>query len=154
MLTFDEQLRARMEAEKAGIYSTGEEHDACGVGLIAALDGAPRREIVDMAIQSLKAVWHRGAVDADGKTGDGAGVRFNVPQDMFKSFVSRTGHEADARDICVGQIFLPRTDFAAQDAARAMVESEILRAGFFALWLASNTGGFICTRRKGQCDSP
>ena len=130
MLTFDEQIRAREEAEKAGFYSASEEHDACGVGLIAALDGAPRREIVDMAIQSLKAVWHRGAVDADGKTGDGAGVRLNVPQDMFKSFVSRTGHEADARDVCVGQIFLPRTDFAAQDAARAMVESEILRAGF------------------------
>ena len=130
MLTFDEQLRAREEAERAGFYAAGEEHDACGVGLIAALDGKPRREIVDMAIQSLKAVWHRGAVDADGKTGDGAGVRLNVPQDMFKSFVSRNGHEADGRDVCVGQIFLPRTDFAAQDAARAIVESEILRAGF------------------------
>ena len=130
MLTFEEQLRARKEAEEAGFYASNEEHDACGVGLIVSLDGQARREIVDMAIQSLKAVWHRGAVDADGKTGDGAGVRFNVPQDMFKSFVCRTGHEADERDICVGQIFLPRTDFSAQDAARRIVESEILGAGF------------------------
>ena len=130
MLTFEQQLAARARAEASGLYDPADERDACGVGLIAALDGAPRREIVDMAIQSLKAVWHRGAVDADGKTGDGAGVRLNVPQDLFKSFVARTGHDADSRDICVGQIFLPRTDFSAQDAARAIVESEILRAGF------------------------
>lgn len=129
-LTFAEQLNARAVAESQGLYDRADERDACGVGLIAALDGKPRREIVDLAIKSLKAVWHRGAIDADGKTGDGAGVRLNVPQDMFKSFVSRTGHDADGRDVCVGQIFLPRTDFSAQDAARAIVESEILRGGF------------------------
>ncbi len=129
-LSFAQQIAARSRAARDGLYSSIDERDACGVGLIAALDGAPRREIVDMAIQSLKAVWHRGAVDADGKTGDGAGLRLNVPQEMFKSFVSRTGHAADDGDICVGQIFLPRTDFSAQDKARAIVESEILRAGF------------------------
>src|SRR5690242_7550517 len=54
-----------------GLYDPAEEHDACGVGLIAALDGKPRRQVVEAAIAALKAVWHRGAVDADGKTGDG-----------------------------------------------------------------------------------
>ena len=48
------------------------EHDACGVGLVAALDGKPRRAVVQAGIDALRAVWHRGAVDADGKTGDGA----------------------------------------------------------------------------------
>jgi glutamate synthase (NADPH/NADH) large chain len=42
--------------------------------------------------RALKAVWHRGAVDADGKTGDGAGIRVDVPQDFFRDAVRRTGH--------------------------------------------------------------
>ncbi|HVT51433.1 MAG TPA: hypothetical protein VHE77_07695, partial [Dongiaceae bacterium] len=57
-----------------GLYDPAEEHDACGVGLICTLDGQPRREVVLKGVEALKAVWHRGAVDADGKTGDGAGI--------------------------------------------------------------------------------
>ena len=53
-------------------YSPEHEHANCGVGLVASIDGAPRRDVVEMSIQALKNVWHRGAVDADGKTGDGA----------------------------------------------------------------------------------
>ncbi|MEO0398201.1 MAG: glutamate synthase large subunit [Pseudomonadota bacterium] len=119
----------RDRAEAAGIWRPEDEHDACGVGLILSLDGAPRRTIVELALNALKAVWHRGAVDADGKTGDGAGVRLNVPQDLFRDFVARTGHEPTSADIGVGQIFLPRTDFAAQDHARAIVEDELLKEG-------------------------
>lgn len=108
------------------------ERDACGVGLVVAMDGKPRREIVSLALQALKSVWHRGAVDADGKTGDGAGVRVDVPQDFFIDEVRRTGHEYRHKaPICVGQIFLPRTDFAAAEQARTIVESEILRAGLY-----------------------
>ena len=68
----------------AGAYNPEDERDACGVGLVVALDGKPRREIVEMGIKALKNVWHRGAVDADGKTGDGAGIRLDVPQDFFR----------------------------------------------------------------------
>ena len=84
-----------------------------------------------MAIAALKAVWHRGAVDADGKTGDGAGIKLNVPQALFRDYVARTGHNAGNEDICVGMVFLPRVNFSAQDAARSIVESEILRRGFY-----------------------
>ncbi|MFQ5562627.1 MAG: glutamate synthase large subunit [Parvularculaceae bacterium] len=129
-VTFERQLEARRVAEAGGLYDRADERDACGVGLILSLDGAPRRDIVDMAIKALKAVWHRGAVDADGKTGDGAGVRLNLPQELFKAFVARTGNEPARADVCAGQIFLPRTDLAAQDLARAIVETEILSAGF------------------------
>ncbi len=121
----------RARAAELGLYDPADEHDACGVGLVAAIDGAPRREIVEMAIRALKAVWHRGAVDADGKTGDGAGIRLNVPQDLVRRFVARTGHEPKNADVCVGMIFLPRTDFGAQDAARSLVEQEIIRFGFY-----------------------
>ena len=55
------------------IYNSSMEHDACGVGLVASTEGLKSRKVVEYGIQALKAVWHRGAVDADGKTGDGAG---------------------------------------------------------------------------------
>jgi glutamate synthase (NADPH/NADH) large chain len=115
----------------AHAYNPEDEHDACGVGLVAALDGKPRREIVEMGIAALKNVWHRGAVDADGKTGDGAGIRVDVPQEFFREHVERTGHTPTDDPICVGQIFLPRTDFAAQEAGRTIVETEILHFGFY-----------------------
>jgi len=112
-------------------YNPEDEKDACGVGLVVSLDGKPKREIVEMGIAALKNVWHRGAVDADGKTGDGAGIRLDVPQDFFREHVSRTGHTPTDDRICVGQIFLPRTDFSAQEAGRTLVEREVLHFGFY-----------------------
>jgi len=102
----------------------------CGTGLVAAIDGKPRRAVVLGAIEALKAVWHRGAVDADGKTGDGAGIHLQVPQDFFRAQVASSGTRLRSNRIAVGQIFLPRTDYAAQETCRTIVESEILRAGF------------------------
>ena len=129
-----EEIR-RMEAERArlaveGLWREEDERDSCGVGLIVAIDGKPRREVVTMAIRALKSLWHRGAVDADGKTGDGAGILVDAPQDFFREVVTHAGHKPQAGPIYVGQIFLPRTDFGAQETARTIVESEILRAGF------------------------
>ncbi len=111
-------------------YNPEDEHDACGVGLVAALDGQPRRDVVEMGVKALKAVWHRGATDADGKTGDGAGIRVDVPQDFFKAQIARTGHTPGEAPVCVGQVFLPRTDLGAQETARTIVETEILKFGF------------------------
>ena len=125
-------LKNRERLIEAHAYDPRDERDACGVGLVAALDGRPRREIVEMGVQALKNVWHRGAVDADGTTGDGAGIRIEVPQPFFREQISRTGHDPrEDQDICVGQIFLPRTDLAAQEAARTIVETEILHFGFY-----------------------
>ncbi len=113
-----------------GLYDPRDEHDACGVGMVASLDAKPRREVVEAAIQALKAVWHRGAVDADGKTGDGAGLHVQIPQDFFREHVELTGHSAGERRIGVGMVFLPRTDFAAQERCRTIVEREIINGGF------------------------
>jgi glutamate synthase (NADPH/NADH) large chain len=116
---------------EAGAYDPASEHDACGVGLICAVDGKPRREVVELAIRSLKAVWHRGAVAADGKSGDGSGVLVGLPQAFFEDQVRRVGHAPRPGPIAVGMMFLPRTDLAAQEAARTIVESEVLREGFY-----------------------
>ena len=114
---FDPDVRQREAAYLArhGLYDPAEEHDACGVGFVATLDGKPRREVVQAAIEALKAVWHRGAVDADGKTGDGAGIHVQIPQDFFHEHIVRTGHEPEPGLIAVGMVFLPRTDLGAQE---------------------------------------
>ncbi len=115
----------------ANAYNIDDEKDSCGVGIVVSLDSQARREIVTMAIKALKNVWHRGAVDADGKTGDGAGIRIDVPQEFFRAQVELTGAKPTDAPICVGQIFLPRTDFGAQERARTIVETEVLRSGFY-----------------------
>ena len=124
-------LRNRDALIQGHAYDPSSERDNCGVGLVCAIDGQPRREVVELAIKALKAVWHRGAVDADGKTGDGAGILLSVPQDFFINQVKNTGHTPRPGPIAVGQVFLPRTDLGAQEAARTIVESEALRFGFY-----------------------
>ena len=79
----------------AGVYSPDMEHDACGVGFVAARDGQPNRAVVESAIEALQAIWHRGAVDADGMTGDGAGIHIEIPRDFFIEHITRTGHDDD-----------------------------------------------------------
>ena len=64
--------------EQSHNYNSSMEHDACGVGLIATTNGKKSRKIVEYGIEALKAIWHRGAVDADGKSGDGAGIQIAV----------------------------------------------------------------------------
>ena len=115
---------------RRGLYRPEDEHDSCGVGFIAAIDGAPRRAVVEAGIAALKAVWHRGAVDADGKTGDGAGIHVQIPQDFFKEHVGNTGHAPRGGRLAVGMAFLPRADLAAQEACRVIVETEILNRGY------------------------
>jgi glutamate synthase (NADPH/NADH) large chain len=124
-------LHERARLTDAHAYDPASEHDACGVGLICAIDGKPRREVVELAIKALKAVWHRGAVAADGKTGDGAGVLVGLPQAFFQDQVRRVGHTPRPGPIAVGMMFLPRTDLVAQEKARTIVESEVLREGFY-----------------------
>ena len=124
-----EANRARLT--DAGAYDPADEHDACGVGFVASLDGQPRRDVVQSAIEALKAVWHRGAVDADGKTGDGAGIAVQVPQEFFRGHVKATGHEPKDGPIAVGMVFLPRTDYEAQERCRCIVEGQVLSFGYY-----------------------
>jgi glutamate synthase (NADPH/NADH) large chain len=132
-MTFDHQqyLADRQRLTDAHAYDPASERDACGVGLVAAIDGRPRREVVELALKSLKAIWHRGAVDADGKSGDGAGILIGLPRVFFEQQVRDAGHEPRPGPIAVGMIFLPRTDLGAQERARVVVEREVMAAGFY-----------------------
>ena len=111
-------------------YDPSQEHDACGVGVVVALDGKPRRDVVQAGIDALRAVWHRGAIDADGKTGDGAGIHIEIPQDFFAGAIRRSGHEPGRDPVAIGMVFLPKTDLSAQERCRQIVETEILAFGY------------------------
>ena len=133
-----DELWAEAEAAKRahlaenGMYSEADEHSSCGVGLVVNVDGSKSREVVLNGIRALKAIWHRGAVDADGKTGDGAGIHVQIPVPFFYDQVRRTGHNPRQDEmIAVGQVFLPRTNFAAQETCRTIVETEVLRMGYY-----------------------
>ena len=123
------QRDAKRLAE-TGMYDPAEEHSSCGVGMIAAIDGVPSRRVVEAGIEALKKIWHRGAVDADGKTGDGAGIHVQIPWEFIKEHIRHTGHEPGNDRIAVGMVFLPKADLNAQEVCRSIVETEILRAGY------------------------
>ena len=113
-------------------YDPSFEHDACGVGLVATTDGKKSRRIVEYGVEALKAIWHRGAVDADGKSGDGAGIQLEISPDFFKEKILTTGHTHDSsKRICVGMIFLPKTNYADQEKCREIIESVLLQENFY-----------------------
>ncbi|WP_282052057.1 glutamate synthase large subunit [Phaeobacter inhibens] len=126
-----EEAKRQWMAEN-GLYAEEEEHSSCGVGLVVSVYGKRSRKVVEAGIDALKAIWHRGAVDADGMTGDGAGIHVQIPAPFFYDQVRRTGHEPrEDQLMAVGQVFLPRTDFGAQERCRTIVESEVLRMGYY-----------------------
>ena len=137
MTNYDEAWVAAEEAKRKwmdehSLFKMDDEKSSCGVGLVVSLDGQASRKVVAAGIDALKAIWHRGAVDADGKTGDGAGIHLQIPRPFFYDQIHRTGHAPDPdKKVAVGQIFLPRTDFGAQERCRTIVESEVLRMGHY-----------------------
>ncbi|MBR0553209.1 glutamate synthase large subunit [Stakelama marina] len=120
----------RLRLAREGMYRPEFESDACGVGLVASTDGRASRRVVSSAIDALRAVWHRGAVDADGKTGDGAGLHVDLPHRFFDDAIDSSGHKVLPNRLAVGMVFLPRTDLNAQESCRTIVESELIDAGY------------------------
>ncbi len=113
-------------------YYPSLEHEACGVGLVASTNGKKSRKVVDYGIEALKAVWHRGAVDADGKSGDGAGIKLEISPDFFKEKITATGHTHDSdKRICVGMIFMPRNDYSKQEKCRSIIETVLLNENYY-----------------------
>ncbi len=127
-----DELKRRQAMGEISLYHEESEHASCGVGLVVNVNGKRSRKVVESGINALKAIWHRGAVDADGKTGDGAGIHVQIPVEFFKDQIRRTGHEPhEGLRIAVGQIFLPRDNFTAQEICRTIVETEVLRMGYY-----------------------
>jgi len=107
------------------VPNPGLDHDACGVGFIARLSGEKSREVVELALTALDRLSHRGGVDSDGLSGDGAGLLLPIPTEFFRSHARRA-------NICLpetfglGMVFLPKKKEA---DARKAIESLAQQSG-------------------------
>ena len=109
--------------EFAPLYDPSQERDACGVGFVADISGTRRHDILEMALECVTNLTHRGAVGADAKTGDGAGVLFQIPRGFFAKEAERLGAKLERpQDLAVGMVFLPGGDEAAASACRKALE--------------------------------
>ncbi|HEY7516550.1 MAG TPA: glutamate synthase central domain-containing protein, partial [Vicinamibacteria bacterium] len=96
-------------------------HDACGVGFVADLEARPGVQVLPLALEALGRLAHRGAIDADGRTGDGAGVLTEVPHALCARALADAGTEVPAPgDLGVGLLFLPRDAERAGEARGAV----------------------------------
>lgn len=84
------------------------EYDSCGVGFVCDLKNKPSYNILEMGLVGVKNLTHRGAVSADGKSGDGCGILFEIPTAFFSEFLRSQGRELAASEhIACGVFFLP-----------------------------------------------
>ena len=115
----------RIPREKAGHPNWGHpDRDACGTGFIAQLSGPPTHEIIVHALQALERLSHRGGVDADGASGDGAGLLTSLPVEFFRARAAEEKVSLD-ESFGVGMLFVPSTRVA---DARAAIEDSIGRS--------------------------
>jgi glutamate synthase (NADPH/NADH) large chain/glutamate synthase (ferredoxin) len=91
---------------RIGLYDPSYEHDACGVAMVAKLDGTPSHETVRRAIVALENLEHRGAAGADPNTGDGAGMLLQLPDELLRGVMDEDLPPPGAYGVCV--CFLPR----------------------------------------------
>ena len=115
-----------------GLYSSAQEHDACGVGFVAHIKGVKSHDIVRNALKILENLDHRGAVGADKLMGDGAGILIQLPDALYREEMADNGIAPDGSrgvtlpppgEYGVGMVFLPK-----EHASRQACEQELERA--------------------------
>ncbi|HEX4896418.1 MAG TPA: glutamate synthase large subunit, partial [Solimonas sp.] len=104
-------------AQTLGLYRPEFERDSCGFGMIAHMDDQPSHQLVQTAITALHRMTHRGAVAADGKTGDGCGLLMKKPDAFLRREAGKLGF-ALADNYSVGNIF-----FSADEKRRARAKT-------------------------------
>ena len=93
-----------------GLYRPEHEHDNCGIGFVTHYKGKKSHEIINMGLEVLENMSHRGAEGADSKTGDGAGILIQIPRDFYLIQGYSVPPEGQ---FGTGIIFLPRQESAA-----------------------------------------
>ncbi len=116
-----------MQPPKAvGLYDPRFEHDACGVGMVARLDNKPTHEVVSRAITALENLEHRGASGADPRTGDGAGILMQMPDELLRAVVDFELPPLGAYGVLM--CFLP-TDAEARGRVQELLERTVGELG-------------------------
>ena len=95
--------------EKEGLYLSSHEHDACGVGVVANIDGKTSHQVIQQGLEVLRNLGHRGACGCDPETGDGAGILVQMPH----RFMAKAAAELDIQlpeplRYAVAMCFLPQ----------------------------------------------
>ncbi|SES30968.1 glutamate synthase large subunit [Salisediminibacterium halotolerans] len=115
--------------EPQGLYDPQNEHEACGIGMIAHIDGRKSHDIVQNAITTLCNLEHRGGQSADTSTGDGAGMMTQIPHHFFlKQFHKEDVALPDEGQYGIGMIFFPH-DHKARKKTRAILERIVREEG-------------------------
>ncbi len=95
-------------SKSIGLYNSSFEHDSCGVGFVANIQGVKTHKIVQNGIEVLENLKHRGAVGADPKTGDGAGIMTQIPDKFLRKICKKINIELPSKgNYGVGMVFLP-----------------------------------------------
>src|SRR5712672_3766253 len=112
-----------------GMYDLSLEKDSCGVGFIADIKGRKSHKIVEDAIAILCNLEHRGAVGADPRAGDGAGILVQIPHKFFAKVADQLGFKLpDPGEYAIGNLFLPR-DPDWREVNRDIFVQQVKRAG-------------------------
>lgn len=128
---------------QTGLYHPSFERENCGFGLIAHMDGQASHWLVDTAIGALARMTHRGAIAADGKTGDGCGLLLKKPDSFMRGVATKLNLEL-ADTYAVGMVFLSH-DAVAADKARKQLEQELFAQGLNVLgWRVVPTDNSAC----------
>ena len=107
-----------------GLYRPEQEHDACGVGFVAHIQGHKSHAIIQQALKILENLDHRGAVGADELMGDGAGILIQIPDQLYREEMAAQGVTLpQPDDYGVAMVFLPK-----ETASRLACERELERA--------------------------
>ena len=116
-------------AQSGGLYAPEQEHDACGVGMVANIKGEKTHSIITESLQVLDNLGHRGASGSDPETGDGAGILVQMPDAFFRKAAAAIGIPLpDEGEYGVGMAFLPQ-DASAVAACVAHIEKVIANEG-------------------------
>ncbi len=123
-----------------GLYDPRWEHDACGIGFVARTDGARTHEVLTLGLGALCNLEHRGGTDADGKSGDGAGIMTQLPHELLAAELREFNLvPPEPGDLGLAQCFLP-VDVAESQTARRLIEQVLSDAGITLLrWRAVPT---------------
>ncbi len=109
---------------RQGLYDPDREHDACGVGFVAHIKGRRSHEIVRQGLRILENLTHRGAVGADPRAGDGAGILMQIPDGFLRAEMAAQGVDLPAAgDYGVAMLFLPRPEETRRHAESLLVET-------------------------------
>ncbi len=135
------------------LYDPAFEHDACGTGFIARSDGERTHVVLKHALTALKSLAHRGAIDADSNTGDGAGVLTQLPYELLRAHMETARVSAIPKDadLAVGMLFLPRDNDLAQAQIKKIVIESVKEEGLgFVAWREVPTDFSILGRKAAD----